>query len=162
MNFFKSANMWLYHKQESGYLVHFLRLLAVRWPDAEVHETTTFFPADLNKFHLQDLSLKKINGRTIVDVVVQTHSSCRFLRSSASSASCLSSSAFSSASFFICSSTSSRRTASTSSGVAPATLSRRLQPGQTPVQPAASENPCNFLCLIVIKQDKTDKVSKIS
>ena len=35
VNFFKSVNIWQSYKQERDCLVHFLPLLAVRWPDAQ-------------------------------------------------------------------------------------------------------------------------------
>jgi len=41
VKFFKSVNIWQSYKQELDCLVHFVRLLAVWWPDAQAHETTT-------------------------------------------------------------------------------------------------------------------------
>jgi len=46
MNFFKAVNIWQSYKQERDYFVHFLRLLAVRWPivayPARLINTCTF------------------------------------------------------------------------------------------------------------------------
>ena len=42
----KSINMW----QERDCLVHFLCLLAVCWPNAEVHETLMFLLVTINRF----------------------------------------------------------------------------------------------------------------
>jgi len=38
----KSLNIWQSYEQKRDCLVHFLCLLAVSWPSAQVHETTTF------------------------------------------------------------------------------------------------------------------------
>ena len=37
MNFFKLVNIWQSYKQERDCFAHFLRLLAVCWPSAQVH-----------------------------------------------------------------------------------------------------------------------------
>ena len=37
--FLKLVNIWQSYKQERDRLAHFLRLLAVCWPSAHVHET---------------------------------------------------------------------------------------------------------------------------
>ena len=47
----KSVNIWQRYTQERGCFVHFLRLLAVRWPSALVHETITFLLVTLPNIH---------------------------------------------------------------------------------------------------------------
>jgi len=49
--FLKSMNIWQSYKQERDCFVHFLRLLAVRWPSAPVHETITFLLVTLPNIH---------------------------------------------------------------------------------------------------------------
>ena len=61
VNFFlQLVNIWQSCKQERDCLVHFLRLSAVCWPGAQVHETTTLLCVTLpniyrlkNFFHSQ-------------------------------------------------------------------------------------------------------------
>jgi len=52
-----SMNIWQSYKQERGSLVHFLRLLAVCWPGAQVHETIAFLLVTLPNIHLFWLTL---------------------------------------------------------------------------------------------------------
>jgi len=47
----KSVNIWQSYKQERDCFVHFLRLLAVCWPSAQVHETITFLLVTLTNIH---------------------------------------------------------------------------------------------------------------
>jgi len=44
-------NIWRSYQQERDRLVHFLRLLAVCWPGAQVHETITFLLVTLPNIH---------------------------------------------------------------------------------------------------------------
>ena len=49
--FLKSVNIWQSYEQERDCFVHFLRLLAVCWPSAQVQETITFFLVTLPNIH---------------------------------------------------------------------------------------------------------------
>ena len=47
----ESVNIWQSYKQERDCFVHFLRLLAVRLPSAQVHLTITFLLVTLPNIH---------------------------------------------------------------------------------------------------------------
>ena len=45
------VNIWHSYKQERDCFMHFFRLLAVCWPNAQVHETITFLLVTLSNIH---------------------------------------------------------------------------------------------------------------
>jgi len=49
--FSKSVNIWQSYKQERGCFVHFFRLLAMRWPSAQVHEAIPLLLVTLPNIH---------------------------------------------------------------------------------------------------------------
>ena len=59
-NSIKSEQIWQSYKQERDFLVHFLRLLAVHWPGAQSHETTTLLLVTVRNIH----RLKKFRSQT--------------------------------------------------------------------------------------------------
>jgi len=53
----KSMNIGIVTGKKVDCVLHFLLLLAVWWPGAQVHETTTFLPVTLPNIHRKKISL---------------------------------------------------------------------------------------------------------